>query len=158
MRDSRRVPGVLCGLNGYRSEYIDGEFWKHCWQIPDNPLRFIAAVGDRILTPPDRFVHDFASVWRIIWPIIGPPAGCGPGAAYGPAAIPHDWAYEHQAWDNGEPISRAEADAILWECCFDLNVTEWRRRLMYRAVRIGGGPHFRGHKSGRIPCPDYSVG
>jgi len=149
------VPGQLLGRGNYRSEYIDGHDWKHHHMVAAATLRFAASVGDLVLTPPDKYVHNFASIPRWVWPIIGPPSGDGPGAAYGPAAILHDWAGEHQEWDNGEPLSRRTADAILWEACFDLHVAEWRQELMYAAVRIGGGRHYRRHA--RAVTSDYTV-
>lgn len=158
MRDSRRLPGRILGCASYLVEYMDGKEWKHRWRNAADPLRFVAAVGDRILTPPDRFVHDFASIPPVGWQLVGPPSGHGPGANYGPAAILHDWAYEHQHWDNGEPLTRQQADALIWEAMFHLGVDEWRADLMYGILRVFGGPHWNKHKTGRIPCPSYGSG
>lgn len=157
MRVANRLPGNVCGLYGYRSISLDGRDWVHEHRGPA-PLRFIAARGGRVLTPPDRFVHDYASIPRFVWPLIGPPTGDGPEANYGPAAILHDWAYDHGVWDSGEPLTRKQADAIIWEACFDLNVVEWKLETIYLAVRIGGGKHWRDHRTGRIPCSTYGRG
>lgn len=149
-----RVPGQLCGYRKYRPQYLDGRNWLHRNSDPAEPLRFVAVKGDLTLTPPEAFEHDFATIPRWVWAAIGAPTGDGAGAAYGPAAVIHDWAYEHQHWDGGEPLSRAEADRILWECCLDLDVDEWRADLMYTAVRIGGGAYWRKHEHEKIH-PSY---
>jgi len=146
MRNDRRVPGQICGVSDVVVSYVDGKDWI-LRQHPTNPLRFVAAVGDRILTPPDNYVHDFATVPRLCWWLIGPPTGAGPGSNYGPAAILHDWAYEHQAWDNGEPLKRWEADGIFWEAMMDLNVDERRCEAMYKAVSFFGRWTFKGHRN-----------
>ena len=142
---TKRIPGRLLGRRSYLNKYIDGRDWIHVWVDKDDPLRYVEARTGRILTPPDRFTHDFASIPRLFWRLIGPPAGAGPGKAYGPAAIIHDWAYESQRWGNGSVLSRLDADVIFQECLYQLDVDEWRVRLMYLAVRVGGAGHYRRH-------------
>jgi len=141
----KRVLGTLCAHRHYRPEYVDGRNWLHVTD-PENPLRFVAATADLILTPPQRFPYDMVTSPSFVWPVLGPPTGDGDGARYAAAACCHDWAYEHQRWDNGTPLTRETADGILWECLFDLNVDEWRIELMYAAVRLGGWYYWNKHK------------
>ena len=159
MRRDKRVPGQICGYRNVMVQWIDGKDWA-LRQNPEDPLRYVCAVGDRTLTPPDNYVHDFASIPRLCWRLIGPPTGIGPGANYGPAAILHDWAYERQLWDNGEKIERWEADGLFWEAMMDLGVDEWRADLMHFAVHVGGQFTFRGHRDWNrkhgVPQTDYT--
>ena len=91
---------------------------------------FTYEVGDLgsgdFITVPAGFVTDFASVPRALW-AIEPPLGDA-----GKAAVLHDWLYE-----TGER-SRADADAIFLEAMAVLEVEWWKRRLIYRAVRVFG--------------------
>jgi hypothetical protein len=158
MRKSRRVPGVVCGMHSFDSRYIEGRQWRHVWARPDEPLRFVCAGSSETLTPPDGFVHDYASIPRIAWALIGPPSGDGAGEAYGPPAILHDWAYERGAWDSGRPFPRWVADGIFWEACFDFDVRETVQELMYFCLRVGGWGHWRDHRKGRVKCAKYGNG
>lgn len=81
------------------------------------------------------FDTDYASVPRILWNLY-PPDG-----DYTPAAVIHDALYWHQATreHGGFPITRAEADTVFLEAMEALGIPLVRRRLLYRAVRVGGG-------------------
>lgn len=52
------------------------------------------------------------------------------------AAALHDWLY-NQRFVHG--LSRKQCDDIFLEAMEVLGVARWRRELIYRAVRIGGG-------------------
>lgn len=157
MNIHQRLPGQILGTHSYLSQYLDGRDWLLWYRVPCDPLRFVCAVGNRILTVPNRYVHDFASIPRTFWRLIGPPTGHGDGAAYGPAAILHDWAYERQTWDDGTQMTRQQADALFWEAMMDLDVDEWRADVMYGAVRAFGRWNFRGHRHwGKPPTSDYT--
>jgi hypothetical protein len=91
----------------------------------------------RDITIPAGFVTDFASVPQLFWSII-PPMG-----KYFVAAVLHDYFYREPASricadPEGLPITRELADRIFLEEMADLKVSWWKRRLMYRAVRVGG--------------------
>ncbi len=146
MSKYRRVLGELCGKRHVKMEFLGGKDWKLI-QNPDDPLRFVCAVGTRTLTPPDGYVFDGATVPEIAWPIVGPPTGFGEDANYMLAACMHDKGYEHQKWDDGATMTRREADGIFLECMIDDNVSEWRYRLMWFAVRVGGAFTFKGHRN-----------
>jgi hypothetical protein len=83
------------------------------------------AVG-RMITVPTGFETDFASVPRLFWRLI-PPWG-----RYSAAAVVHDYLYATAS------VTRYEADRIFLDLMKRLGVPLWKRRLMYRAVRLGG--------------------
>ena len=79
---------------------------------------------------PAGFVSDFASVPRIFWSWI-PPHG-----RYLWASVVHDFLY-HVGAPSG--ITRAEADHVFYQMMLHAGVSKWRARIMYGAVRVGGG-------------------
>lgn len=94
------------------------------------------------ITVPAGFVTDFASIPIGLWNLFPPH---GPWAR---PAIVHDFLYETSGtgvWEGRRCItrladySRSEADGIFREALAVVGVPGWRRTLMYRAVRLGGG-------------------
>jgi uncharacterized protein DUF1353 len=75
---------------------------------------------------PEGFVTDFASIPRLLWPLL-PKWG-----DYGWAAVLHDYLY----WEQS--LCREDSDAILLEAMMRSSVPPWRRQLIYRAVRLFG--------------------
>ena len=101
---------------------------KRMWKVERGFRYYIGEEGsDNYVDVPAGFETDFASVPRIFW-IILPPAG-----EYTPAAVVHDSLY------NTHLMDRAKADRVFLEAMKVLKVPLWKRRIMYRAVRIGGG-------------------
>lgn len=79
------------------------------------------------------FDTDYASVPRAFWSIY-PPDG-----TYRAAAVVHDFLYwAHGTTEGGEPITRAQADAVFLEALTALEIPWLRRRILYSAVRAGG--------------------
>lgn len=108
------------------------------------PVTYVSSDGLRI-TVDKGFVTDFASVpswyrWRF-----------DPCGKYGRCAIIHDWLYAAEA------IPRDEADAIFLEAMEVDGVPKWDRRVMYRAVRLGGGLTYKAHTDESI-CEARTVG
>jgi hypothetical protein len=97
------------------------------------PFAFLSPTLGRIVVP-EGFDTDYASVPRIFWSFY-PPDG-----SYTPAAVIHDALYFYQARSAAtpSPITRAQADAVFLEAMAALGVPLLRRRLLYRAVRVGG--------------------
>jgi len=60
------------------------------------PFRYLAECGKSV-TAPTYFIHDFASVPRLFWRIVGKTE-----AAI--AAVSHDWIFVRQCYDDGTPI------------------------------------------------------
>lgn len=110
-------------------------------------FRYSSDLADAVITVPEGFVHDGASVPRVAWPIVRP---------FGRtlrAAVIHDWLYDKRGlWpaeiyvivgdDTGE-AARELADDIFWEAMRvdaapPWNVTWLQREGSYRAVRKFG--------------------
>ena len=106
------------------SPFADGNFWH-----TRAPLEWVSRVSGRGVTVPAGFVTDFASIPRIVWPLL-PKWG-----KYGLASVVHDYLY---AVGRG---LRSDADAALLEAMEDLHESSWRYSLVYRGVRlVGDGP------------------
>lgn len=86
------------------------------------------------ITVPKGFITDFASVPRAFWWLF-PPDG-----QYTQAAVLHDYLY-FKAFS-----SRKWADEIFYEAMGVLEVPWWKRKLMYRAVRLFGWIPWRNKK------------
>jgi len=108
------------------SPFADGTFWH-----TRAPLEWVSRVSGRGVTVPAGFVTDFASIPRIIWPLL-PKWG-----KYGLASVVHDYLY---AVGRGE---RADADAALLEAMEDLRESHWRYSLVYAGVRLAGSIAWR---------------
>ena len=87
----------------------------------------------RLVQVPAGFVVDFASTPRILWSIL-PPRG-----RYSRAAVVHDWLYRTQG------VSRKYADDVFLWMMEELEVPLWKRRVMYRGVRVWGWRTWRKH-------------
>lgn len=119
------------------------------------PFVFISAPLGRILVE-EGFDTDYASVPRGLWNLY-PPDG-----DYTPAAVIHDALYWHQATaeHGGRRVTRAEADRCFLEAMEDLGIPLLRRRILYTAVRLGGGRAWENnarHKAGLPPLEHGGV-
>lgn len=104
--------------------------------------------GRHLIVVPSGAVTDGASVPRILWSL----TGITPDGLHRPAAIVHDWLYDHAGrietliradgsdqWNpSSVPWSRYDADRIFARILREVGVSRIRRRLMYRGVRVGG--------------------
>lgn len=87
---------------------------------------FIFFVEEKKFEVPANFWTDFASIPRIIWPIISPyDIGKGP--------IPHDFGYftgleTKEYWDQ-----------IIIDCMALESIATWKQKVVFRAVDILGG-------------------
>lgn len=87
------------------------------------PFRF--SVEGRIFDTPQDFYTDFASVPRIIWPIISPyDLGVGP--------VPHDFGY-FTGWE-----SKSYWDDVFMACMKKDGIILWKRESAYRSVKLLG--------------------
>lgn len=121
--------------------YLDGRHWEVS-QNRDNPFYFRVRTYDGheamdLLSPPDGFRTDFASIPRFFYRIL-PPTGDGPKADYGPAAVIHDLLYRR----GGGRTSRRYADDVFLAAMKKSGVSAWKRQAMYRAVRAFGWTTF----------------
>lgn len=86
------------------------------------------------ITVPAGYETDFASVpnWA--------DGLCPVFDSYAPAAVIHDYAYTMGGKiPNGPTLTRKEADDLFLSIMATLGIPWWKRSIMYRAVRIGGG-------------------
>jgi len=105
----------------------DGRRWRlkepfEYYRTGREHIRYIVPAG---------FVTDFASVPRILWPIL-PPYG-----RYGKAAVLHDYLYRSGI------VERYEADLIFKEAMEVLGVAKWKMTLLYWGVRFFGAKRFK---------------
>lgn len=83
------------------------------------------------VTVPAGTRTDFASIPRLLWPLIGQPAG-----RYAQAAVLHDHLYRTRA------MPRSMCDRIFREAMEVLDVPWHQRWLMWAGVRIGGSAAY----------------
>lgn len=91
------------------------------------------------ITVPAGFITDGASVPRAAWWLCPPFDG-----DYDAAAVLHDYVYRHAAGAvaaqlANRVLTRAEADALLGEGLVATGTSPFTRRVIYAAVRVGGG-------------------
>ena len=109
-------------------------------------------VGDgfnRKLIIPKGFVFDLASVPRIFWT----PTGISPDRLRWTAPLIHDFLYEHKGklpagsyfwqprggWEEDKTEwTRKNADRLFCRIMREDGIKRWKRRMAYRAVRLGG--------------------
>lgn len=95
------------------------------WKL-DQPLVYVSGVFGGEISVPKGFRTDFASVPRL--PLVYLVAG---NTAH-KAAVVHDFLYQTHACE------RELADRVFLEAMEVIGVPPWRRRIMYRAVRMFG--------------------
>ncbi len=101
------------------------------WEVSRSFTYYVGEEGSKEkIRVPIHFKTDFASVPRPFWIII-PPDG-----EYSQAAVLHDYLYYTQGINN--KYSRVQSDKIFLEGMEVLNVSLWKRLVMYRAVRMFG--------------------
>jgi len=79
---------------------------------------------------PEGFNTDFASTPKLLYPIF-PPIGI-----YNKAAMVHDYLY------TSAILPRKEADLFFLQAMEVLQVPNWKRKLMFWAVRCFGAKKF----------------
>ena len=108
------------------------------------------------ITVPKGFKTDGASIPRWLWSILG----VGRDGLHRAAAVVHDFLYKHQgrlpkgslqimrkdgAWEDSDYTpTRRDSDKLFLNIMKDAGVILWRRRLMYRAVRVAGKEAWEG--------------
>lgn len=90
--------------------------------------------GNYLIRVPKGFQTDFASIPRLFWRV------CPPWDKHLPAALVHDYLYY-----TGEK-SRKWADLVFLEMMERCQVSWWKRRTMYRAVRLCAWAAWKNHR------------
>ncbi len=104
--------------------HIDGKKWEVM-----QPFRYRIGyrASDLMVTVPVGYITDFASIPRVFWMIVGHPAG-----KHGKAAVIHDRLYSTHEY------SRKRSDQIFYEAMGVSGVRRWKRKVIYRSVRMFG--------------------
>ena len=97
-------------------------------------FRYLSTAHGEIEVPVD-FLTDGASVPRVFWGILSP------FGDYFGAALIHDFLYS----PHNRRFDRATCDRIFLAAMKDAGVPWLRRRVIYRAVRLGGWASFKGN-------------
>lgn len=101
---------------------IDERLW-----VVEIPFRYyIGPDESSFIDVPDGTLTDFASVPRILWPIVSP------DGKHTQAAVLHDYLYKSHI------KSRKEADEIFLEAMAVLGVPAVLRQIMFWSVRLFG--------------------
>lgn len=103
---------------------------QHMWWMLTKPLTYKR--DDLMITVPDGFCTDLASVPRLLWSIF-PPYG-----RYTEASVIHDYCY-----CSKYRITRKEADQLFYDIMVEQGVSKIQARLMYWGVRVVGAGRFR---------------
>lgn len=126
-------------MSSFTKALITKKLTGDLWEVN---LTFQYHVGKEgsldVIVIPQGFVTDLASV---PWPatMFIPKDG-----TYDQAAVVHDYLYH--TLGLGGKYNRKQCDRIFLEAMGVLGVPLWKRRIMYRAVRIGGGRPWRNHQ------------
>ena len=114
-------------MSSFTEPLIVKKLSKRMWEVQ---CGFNYHVGSKdskeFIHVPEGFSTDFASVPRLFW-IIFPPDG-----QYTQAAVLHDYLYFSRIY------KRKKSDLIFLEAMKVLKVSFWKRRTIYRAVRLFG--------------------
>ena len=94
----------------------------------------ITADDGRLITAKAGYITDGASIPRFLWALVGSPWT----GYYTRAAIIHDLLCERRCYDDGTPISRADADYIFFQICIADGERPIKSIVLYIGVRIGG--------------------
>lgn len=100
-------------------------------------FRYTHPSSEAQIEVPAGYITDFASIPAAIRGMF-PPFG-----RHAKAAVLHDWLYL-----VGEPGKRAFADRIFLDAMEELGVSAFRRGVMHRAVRVGGGGGYAREQNG----------
>lgn len=90
-----------------------------------------------IITVPNGFVTDLASIPRPVYSIVAPSDPIMELPSVG-----HDYLYARQGEINGMRYDRKDADHVLDELMELAGAGRLIRKLVFAAVRLGGGSHW----------------
>lgn len=117
--------------SNFKGELIGKNLWRNLETFEYHVGKY---PSEEIITVPEGFITDFASVPRIFWPIISPID------VHGKAAVVHDYCYYYAIY------SKQQTDLIFYESLQVLKVAPWKAWCMYNGVRTGAGYAWRQHR------------
>jgi hypothetical protein len=100
---------------------LDQDLVQHVWDFEGVHI---------VITVPEGFATDGASIPRLLWPIIGPPIG----STHFLPAIVHDYLCER----SKTKAERTLTDAIFFKLLRDISVPKWKRIAMYIGIGFYG--------------------
>lgn len=108
-------------------------FWdrpRKLWEVQKD-LVFYSRILDTVIRVERHFVTDLASVPRlpIVYMMVGEIAQ--------EAAVIHDYLYQKHSI-NGQPITKRQADLVLYEAMGACQYPVWQKEAMYGGVFVGG--------------------
>ena len=113
---------------------------------PAAPKQYYTLLSDLVyesdlfgtITAPAGLGTDFASIPRAAYSLLDPedPVICYP-------SVIHDYLYAFQGKTNGRIFTREEADSVLREAMLASGATSVQAAIVYRAVRLFGGSHWK---------------
>lgn len=106
-------------------ERIDSDVYKLKSSLTYENDQYKVTIKSGLLT-------DGASIPKVLWSIIG----CPMNGKYVGSALIHDGLYASHA------LSKEESDLLFLDMMKDNGVTEWRRTLMYYAVKFFGSSAY----------------
>jgi len=106
------------------TKYLDGKNWE---LVESFRYHLGSKESGLTITVPSGFKTNFASIPKVFWAIL-PPHG-----EWGKASVLHDWLYYSQTYH------RFISDAIFLEAMHVLNVTAWKKWVIYYSLVIFGG-------------------
>ena len=131
-------------MSSFTSPLIVEFLGANRWRLAESFEYHLGELGSGVvIRVPAGFETDFASVPRLLWPLL-PPTG-----SYGKAAVLHDYLYATQQI-AGQPISRSRADEVFLEAMKVLGVRPLKRLLVYWGVRVGGWVAWAGQKRSQL--------
>ena len=110
-------------MSQFTTELIVKPVGKNTWELVEGFEYHIGSYpSEEVIYVPSGFITDFASVPRIFWPIISPTG------IHGKAAVVHDYCYATACY------TRSKSDKIFLEAMEVLEVTKWKREVMYQSA------------------------
>ncbi len=123
----------MAGMFITKLQYDRDVIGSNVWIVLTNPLVYMTSDGEK-LTVPTGFRSDGASIPRIVWFLIGHPFG-----SYLESAVVHDFPYKNpNKWFLGTKNKRKRADWVILDAMTSQGIKKWRRKIMYRTLRMGG--------------------
>ena len=114
-------------------EFADGNAWTLT-----EPMTWEIGSSGVLITVPENFVHDKASIPRALWSFL-PKNG-----QYTRAAVIHDYLYWSQR------CTREQADNLLVIAMKESDVGWWTRRTVFSGVRVGGESAWDANRADRM--------
>lgn len=109
---------------------VKSRMGRQLWRVCIAPFEFQSDVAGEVISVPVGFITDFASIPSIVSWIFGDIGHR--------ASLPHDLEYSKKG-----RLTRELADKVLYEACVFSGIPEWKSKLIYAGVRLGGWASFR---------------